>query len=250
MVEKYEVWYEPAKENRMLYVYLPDNYYSTNEKYPVVYMFDGQNVFFNEDATYGTCWGMKEFLDGWWKKLIVVGVQCAPDQRRMSEYCPFDMNVSFFGDVQGRGEETMQWLVNSLKPHIDKTYRTYKRRECTAIAGSSMGGMMSLYGVIHYNTVFSKAAVVSPAIGNAEEHFLQELKEHTLKPDTKVFFSWGTDEWKGHSMEGLSKVIYRLEKEIQRQWAVTYIMCQKGGVHNEASWRRQIGTWMQFLWAD
>ena len=112
MVEKYNVWYEPAGENRRLYVYLPDNYYESRERYPVVYMFDGQNVFFNEDATYGTCWGMKEFLDGWWKKVIVVGIECAQDARRLSEYCPYDVQLSFSGDaVEGLGAVTFKWMI-------------------------------------------------------------------------------------------------------------------------------------------
>ena len=251
MVEKYNVWYEPAGENRRLYVYLPDNYYESRERYPVVYMFDGQNVFFNEDATYGTCWGMKEFLDGWWKKVIVVGIECAQDARRLSEYCPYDVQLSFSGDaVEGLGDVTFKWLIQSLKKHIDKTYRTYPLRECTAIAGSSMGGLMAMYGVLHYNEYFSKAAVVSPAISDVYEQLLYEFNNHEIIPDTRVFFSWGTDEWPGHSMAGLSKKIYGLEKELQKHWCTTYIYCNKGGVHNEASWRKEIPTGMHFMWAE
>ena len=254
MVEKYDVWYDPANENRKLRIYLPNNYYSTEERYPVVYMFDGQNLFFDREATYGTCWGMKEFLDKWGKKMIVVGIPCAQDIRRLSEYCPYDVNHSFVGNhegaIEGRGDKTMQWIIQSLKPHIDNTYRTYPLRECTAIAGSSMGGIMALYAVLRYNQYFSKAAVISPALGDVYENFLEEIQEHQLLPDTRVFFGWGTDEWSGHSMAGLAKQVYQIEKEIQKSWCTTYINCQHGGVHNESSWRKQIPIWMQFLWFD
>ena len=192
MIIKRDFIYSPKGTSRPLHIYLPEHYFDSDKRYPVTYFFDGHNLFFDSDATYGKCWGLKEFLDGWWKKVIVVGIECAQDARRLSEYCPYDVQLSFSGDaVEGLGDVTFKWLIQSLKKHIDKTYRTYPLRECTAIAGSSMGGLMAMYGVLHYNEYFSKAAVVSPAISDVYEQLLDEFNNHEIIPDTRVFFSWG-----------------------------------------------------------
>ena len=166
MVQKFEFWFSPAGENRRIHLYLPDDYGRTEERYPVVYMFDGHNLFFDSDATFGKSLGLKEFLDRWHKKLIVVGIECSKqDLQRVHEYCPYHIRSAIYGEIQGRGDETVAWIVHALKPYIDRTYRTYPFREATAIAGYSMGGMMALFAVLRYNNWFSKAAVISPSAG-------------------------------------------------------------------------------------
>lgn len=96
--------------------------------------------------------------------MIVVGIECSDrDLQRVQEYCPYSIESRIYGHIDGKGEETMNWIVNELKPFIDRTYRTWPFREATAIAGYSMGGMMSLYAVLHYNQYFSKAASISPS---------------------------------------------------------------------------------------
>ena len=65
MVEKRDVLFTPAGSTRRLHIYLPEGYDGSEERYPVMYFFDGHNLFFNEDATYGKSWGLREFLDGW-----------------------------------------------------------------------------------------------------------------------------------------------------------------------------------------
>lgn len=76
IVEKFEVMITPFQCMRMIHVYLPDNYNESQEQYPVMYMFDGHNLFCDEDATYGKSWGLKDFLDNYDKKLIIVGIEC------------------------------------------------------------------------------------------------------------------------------------------------------------------------------
>lgn len=68
MIEKTDFWFSSAGQNRRLHIYLPDDYYESEERYPVMYMFDGHNLFYDSDATYGKSWGMKDFLDHWDKK--------------------------------------------------------------------------------------------------------------------------------------------------------------------------------------
>lgn len=148
-VIKFDFWYEPAKENRCIHLYLPEGYDQCNERYPVVYMFDGQNLFFDEDATFGKSWGLKPFLDRWAKKMIVVGLECShTGNDRLKEYSPYRIYARMFGSITGIGDLTMKWIVNEVKPYIDQHYRTWSHREATAIGGSSMGGMMALYGIL------------------------------------------------------------------------------------------------------
>ena len=165
MIEKFDFFFPSAGENRKIHLYLPDDYNETDERYPVMYMFDGHNLFYDSDATYGKSWGMKDFLDGWEKKIIVVGLECShTGNDRLREYCPYHWD-SFVGPIDGTGDDTMQWIVNDVKPFIDADFRTWPHRAATGVGGSSMGGLMALYAAIRYNAVFSKAACVSSAIG-------------------------------------------------------------------------------------
>ena len=75
-----------------------------------------------------------------------------------------DFENSTLGKIEGKGKIYMDWLVDILKPEIDKKYRTMPERENTIIAGSSMGGLMALYGATEYNHVFQRAACLSPSL--------------------------------------------------------------------------------------
>ena len=248
MVEKFPLKFTPNGEDRMIHLYLPDSYYSSDERYPVVYMFDGHNLFFDSDATYGKCWGLKTFLDNWEKKVIVVGMECShTGNERLREYSPYRIRSRVTGAIVGIGDATMQWIVNEVKPYVDSHYRTWSHREARAIAGSSMGGMMSLYAILRYNRWFSKAACVSPAVGFAMPSFRKEVMDAELDPDTRIFFSWGTKEWRG-SDKPMTRNILELESMIQQKGANTWLYHQQGGRHCEADWEVQIPTWMQFLW--
>lgn len=249
MVLKFDIWFSPAEENRKIHLYLPEDYYESQERYPVVYMFDGHNLFFDGDATYGKSLGLKEFLDQWWKKLIVVGIACsADDWTRVHEYCPYHIQSGIYGDLDGTGVETFDWVTHDLKEYIDQNYRTYPFREATAIAGYSMGGMMALFGGLRHNAYFSKAAVISPSLLPAMEHFKREIAYSSIDPDTRIFFSWGAEEDSPQAVWDLSQSIRYLEKLVQEKGARTYLLCQPGGRHNEGSWEQQVPTWMQFLW--
>lgn len=247
MVEKFDFWMEAAGENRRIHLYLPDEYYSSGEQYAVVYMFDGHNLFYDGDATFGKCLGLKDFYDHYWKRIIVVGIECAADDwKRVCEYCPYDLESRIYGHIPGRGYQTFDWIVSSLKPYIDSHYRTYPFREGTAIAGYSMGGMMALYGVAHFNHIFSKAAVISPAIAPAMDAFRYEFNTGVLNLDTRIFLSWGTEE--ARENPGLEDRIREVEWLAQQKGAKTYLFRNEGGNHNEASWQYEVPTWNWFLW--
>lgn len=246
MIEKFDFDYTPDGTSRRIHLYLPDEYPTSSERYPVVYMFDGHNLFYNEDATFGKSWGLKEFLDRWDKKVIIVGMECSHvDNQRLTEYCPYNIVTRMAGPIQGAGRETMEWIIGELKPYIDSTYRTWWHREATAIAGSSMGGMMALYAIIRYNGTFSKAAAISPAFFTALKDFMQELRNSPIDPDTRLFMSWGEKEDTSGNQE---RNILRMEQECTKRNINTQIMCQQQGRHNESSWEKLVPIWMDVLW--
>ena len=257
MIIKRDFLYTPKRKNRPLHIWLPDNYYNSTQFYPVMYFFDGHNLFFNEDATYGKSWGLKEFLEGWGKDIIVVGIECGHDgYERLSEYLPYPaVTGSHFAAFDPMGKATMDWIVNEIKPYIDEHFRTIPFRECTAIGGSSMGGLMSLYAAVHYNNWFSKAACVSSAMGFCIRPLMTDLRASSVSPDTRIWLSWGTQEAHGiqdPTKEDRHSKTYGWNKRvadelISRNTAVK-MFCQVGGYHCEADWEKQVPVFMDFLW--
>lgn len=254
MIIKRNIYFPFAKEERRLHIYLPADYYAdgNTERYAVMYMWDGQNLFEDSCATFGKSWGLKDYLDGYWKKMIVVGMECAHvSKQRCNEYCPYPVSIGDVGMLRGDAEHTMQWVLDDVKPYIDRTYRTCTFREATAVGGSSMGGMMSLYAILKHNDVFSKAAVVSPSVRTSMSHFLKEITDADILPDTRIYFSWGTKEWDSDVWEAtMQRNILKLEAAIQKKQPScrTYRFRQEGGQHNEASWQRQLPVLVPFLW--
>ncbi|MBP3428644.1 MAG: alpha/beta hydrolase [Clostridia bacterium] len=258
MVIKKEFLFTPANEMRMLHIWLPEDYETSGERYPVVYFFDGHNLFFNEDATYGKSWGMKEFLDQWGKQLIIVGMECShTGTNRLVEYCPYHFKKGFLGEIRGTGETTVRWIIDELKPMIDSTFRTWPFRECTMIAGSSMGGLMSLYTVIRHNRYFSKAACLSSSIQPCMEDFVADIASCEIDPDTRVYLSWGSEEGHGTKeyprSDSRDDMTYRnseLAARLELRGANTRLYCQQGGHHCEADWEKQVPLFMNYLWMD
>ena len=197
-------------EERRLYVYLPRSYQTNRRKrYPVLYMFDGHNLFFDSDATFGKSWGLKRYLEKSRAELIVVGIECNhnPDNGRLREYSPFTFEKD--GElIHGTGRITMEWIVRELKPFIDKHLRTLPSREHTFVGGSSMGGLMSLYAVMRYNRVFSRAAALSPSVWVAPEEVFEMIEKARLKGDTTIYTDYGSEEFKNH--EGMKYIFIEI----------------------------------------
>ena len=233
---------------RSVYVHVPDEWEDDpDQRYPVLYMFDGHNVFFDEDATYGKSWGMADYLEETGIPLIVVGVECNhdPNNGRLSEYSPFTFQNRKLGYVAGRGHITMNWLVNTLKPYIDETFPTLPEREYTFIAGSSMGGLMSLYAVTAYNHIFSRAAALSPSVWFATERLDRLLRTAPIAPDTVIYMDYGSNELPRHSnmARQFSRVAQRL---LERRVNLTCRIVPEGE-HSEESWEAQIPFFMDIL---
>lgn len=256
MVIKRDFIYTPKGKNRPLHIYLPEDYEMSEERYPVMYFFDGHNLFFDEDATFGKCWGLKEFLDNWDQKIILVGIECGHEgNERLVEYLPGKSALLPLKFKTPMGSVTMDWIVNEIKPMIDREYRTLPDRENTAIGGSSMGGLMALLGIVKYNQFFSKAACVSIAFEVCFRDILPMLRSTRLDADTRVFMSWGTMEafrLKDRSQKDTTSVTYRQNmqtaKLLKKAGANVKLLCQVGGKHCEAHWEKQNPTYMNYLW--
>lgn len=249
MIKKFDITITPFQLNRTIHLYLPDNYEYSDERYPVMYMYDGHNLFYDEDATYGKSWGLLEFLNHYDKNFIIVGIECNHEGReRLNEFCPYDCPNSYLGDIVGKGEQLMDWVIDELKPYIDEHYRTIPFRECTGIAGSSMGGLMALYTVIHYNQYFSKAACLSSAIGLCQNQLKEELKKADISPDTRVYMSHGKKETRSQQhLNNVQNLLSYFYKEFVKRGAASYINITNGQ-HNEASWEKENEVYFDFLW--
>ena len=248
MIKKWKVTIPElsGKEARWAYIYLPDDWQTAGKRYPVLYMFDGHNVFFDEDATYGKSWGMGEFLLKTGKDLIVVAVECNHGvNKRLEEYSPFELEFPDSGKLPGRGKVYMDWMVNTLKPFVDQTYPTLPDRSHTSLAGSSMGGLMALYGVCNYNDVFQKAACISPSFWVSKDRVVDIVAKEDLATDSRVYIDYGSLELPTHapSSEALVSVARML---LSRRVNVT-LKIVPGGIHSESSWEKQIPEFMDYL---
>ena len=232
---------------RKAYVYLPESYQSNkNTRYPVMYMFDGHNVFFDKDATYGKSWGMNKYLTAQKKELIVVAVECNHvGDGRLREYSPFSYVNATLGRIVGKGKAYMDWLVKTLKPEIDAKYRTLPDRANTIICGSSMGGLMALYGATAYNRVFQRAACLSPSVWVSPGKVVEMVAKADIKSDTCIYMDYGSLEMYNHiaNSEALISVAHLLlTKRVNLAFRIV-----PGGTHSEASWEKQIPIFMDCL---
>ena len=234
-------------KKRKAYIYLPENYdEDPDRRYPVMYMFDGHNVFFDKDATYGKSWGMAKFMDESKKDLIIVAVECNHDGNgRLQEYSPINFENSTLGKIKAKGSVYMNWMVNELKPFIDKKYRTLPDRKNTIIAGSSMGGLMALYGATVYNHIFQRAACLSPSLWVSSGKVLEMVARAHIRRDTCIYMDYGSEEMFNHAANAealISTSHLLLTKRVNLAFRIV-----PGGTHCEASWEKQIPIFMDCL---
>ena len=254
MLIKQDFYFNSLGANRPLHIRIPD---SGEGPWPVFYFFDGHNLFRDEDATYGKSWGLDEYLSTWDKQLVIVGVECAHEGNlRLSEYLPYGSNFSWLRGIEPLGEATMQGIIYELKPYIDSNFPVIPFRECTAIGGSSMGGLMSAYALVKYNDYISKAACLSPSIGSVSGKLWHDMNNTPMSPDTRIYLSWGTMEGYGKikepDKEDRSSWIYKTCKgtanKVEAAGGASMLYCQVGGRHCEADWEKQLPLFMPFLW--
>jgi len=223
---------------RRVWIYLPPGYRHSQKKYPVLYMHDGQNVF-DDLTSFAGEWGVDEILDSISsrkKEMIVVAIDHG-GQKRINEYCPYDMEK--FG--KGEGGQYVDFLVKTLKPFIDKNYRTEKGRENTFVAGSSMGGLISMYALLKYPKVFGGAGVFSPAFWVGPKIF-DDIKTKGKLVNSRIYFYCGGQE--GESMEpDMTRAFEEMRKVSKSKMEC---VVRPDGKHTEWVWREEFPLF--YLW--
>lgn len=187
------------QQKRRVRVLLPKGYdQAVDQTYPVVYLHDGQNVFYSKESFSGYSWKViptiKNHPD--LQQVIVVGIDNA-GERRLDEYGPWPVDNSQtpeFMEAGGDGMAYGEWVVESVKPFIDSHYRTRPEAQSTLLAGSSMGGIITAYMGAAYPDVFGHLGVFSLASWFSESDFLDFTNAHPLHADTRVFIQVGTNE--------------------------------------------------------
>ena len=247
IVRKIQIPGMETKKPRRLYIYLPQDYHQSERRYPVLYMFDGHNVFYDSHATYGKSWGMKEYLRKTKLPLIVVGVECNPEgNKRLSEYSPWGFSRWGLGDICGRGGETMEWIVKSLKPSVDAEFRTLSDRDHTMLAGSSMGGLMTVWAMMAYNDVFSCGAALSPCLFLNTGRMTAKIKNASFIKPTRIYMDYGSGETKEDPREWA--LMFRTAAGLSKAGAHVAARVVPDGEHNEAAWEKRIPVFMDYLY--
>jgi predicted alpha/beta superfamily hydrolase len=223
---------------RRIWIYLPEDYESSYKKYPVIYMHDGQNLFDAYTSSYGE-WGIDEMMDKLPTKdqCIIVGVDHG-GEHRMSEYDPYDSKYR-----KAQGSEYVDFLVKTLKPYIDQHYRTKSGAKHTTIAGSSMGGLISMYAVLKYPEVFGNGGIFSPSFWIAPD--IYKYTEQQLNPKSRFYFVCGDSESDSMAsdMDKMVKLI-RTRKVSEKNSRETVV---KGAQHNEKQWNGDFPDFYQWL---
>lgn len=232
---------------RKAYIYLPASYRTAKEKrYPVLYMFDGHNIFRDEYAAFGKSWGMEDYMRSTGKDLILVAVECNHEgNHRLQEYSPVTYRNKDHGFIPGKAPIYMKWLTEQLKPHVDKTFRTLPDRKHTSLAGSSMGGLIALYGITAYNHVFRQAACLSPSLWVAPAKLLTLTARGTYAPDTSIFLSYGQNEMRNHT--GNRWIINAVSNELYAKGVNLTLRIVRDAYHCEAAWEKEVPIFMNCL---
>jgi len=223
---------------RRILIYLPPDYTTSKKRFPVLYMHDGQNVFDHLTSFAGE-WGVDETLDSisdHGGEMIVVAIDHG-GSKRINEYCPYDMEK--FG--KGEGDKYVDFLVKTLKPFVDKNYRTLKSKQNTFIAGSSMGGLISMYAVLKYPKLFGGAGVFSPAFWIGPEIF-DDIKAKGSKVNTKIYFYCGEQE--GENMVPYTEKAFSEMRKVSHSKMVCII--RPDGKHSEWVWKEEFPLF--YLW--
>lgn len=191
---------------------------------------------------------MKQYLERTKLPLILVAVECNPEgNRRLNEYSPWDLPIPKLGILAGQGRQTMEWFVHSLKPEIDRAYRTLPDREHTMIAGSSMGGLMALYAAAAWNGVFSRAAALSPSLWAGGKHLTGLLRSTKFETPTLIYLDVGTAELPPSRHRAFS-ALFRTASLLTRGGADAAARLVPGAEHNEEAWEKRIPVFMDYLY--
>lgn len=231
---------------RGIWVYLPPDYYTSTQSYPVLYMHDGQNLFDVAFTAFGTEWAIDEALDSIQNaggvKAIVVGVDNGT-VNRIDEYTPWTHPTYGGGD----GEAYLDFLVNELKPYVDANFRTLPGRTTTGVMGSSLGGLISLYAALERPDVFGKAGVFSPSFWFSDSCYVHARTQGHSQA-MRICMVAGDQE-----SQSMVPDMYRMEDTLQAHGfgpGELNVYNRADGQHSEWFWAREFPGAYTWLFQD
>ena len=234
---------------RDITVFLPPGYdESPDERYPVLYLHDGQNLF-DPDLAFqkGEHWRVGEtatvlIAAGRIRPLVIVGIDNA-GPRRLHEYTPTHDRRRGGGEADAYG----RLMVEELKPFVDEHYRTLPDATSTGLGGSSLGALVSLYLGLKHPDVFSKVAVMSPSVWWDRRAILRNVRDARPKPRLKIWIDIGTREGR-HHVDNAQLLKVGLERQGWTEGDDLHYEEIPGGTHSEAAWAERFGRVLQFLY--
>jgi predicted alpha/beta superfamily hydrolase len=238
---------------RDVLVYLPSGYRRLGRRrYPVLYLQDGQNVFDAATSFSSVEWGVDETAQGLVRKnliepLIIVAIANAGVDR-IHEYTPtrgiIDAAASRKKRSRGLARQYGRFLIEELKPYIDRRYRTKRESEFTGLGGSSLGGLLTLSLGLWFPNVFSKLIVMSPSVWWDNKIVVKLVENLDAKLPLKIWLDTGTNE------PGWEQTRTLRDALIEKGWRL-YDDLQytemEGGQHSEAAWAARIDPALRFL---
>jgi predicted alpha/beta superfamily hydrolase len=238
---------------RDVLVYLPQGYRRlSRRKHPVLYLQDGQNVFDAATAFSHVEWGVDETAQRLIRQklidpLIIVAVANTGDER-IHEYAPtralVDAGAKRKKRSRGLARQYGRFLVEELKPFIDRKYRTRREPEFTGLGGSSLGGLATLALGLWYPNVFTRLAVMSPSVWWDDQAIVRMVEELEEKPPLKIWLDTGTNE------PGWERARVLRDALVEKGWKLfddlQYL--EVGGAdHSEAAWATRVDPALRFL---
>jgi predicted alpha/beta superfamily hydrolase len=232
--------------SRRIWLYVPPDYATSQRRYPVLYLQDGQNIF-DEATAYAGEWAVDKTLNQLAANgqdptgCLVVAIDNG-GERRLDEYSPW---VNERLKKGGEGSQYVEFLVRTLKPYIDQHYRTRPDAAHTAIVGSSMGGLIALYAGVKYPQVFGRVGVFSPAFWFAKDSVLAFVRRRPVPATNRFYFVAGPAE--GPSM--VPQMADVRDALLARGLPASQVAFKTpaDGQHAEWFWRREFGPAYQWL---
>jgi predicted alpha/beta superfamily hydrolase len=239
--------------SRTIAVWLPPDYdTATDRKYPVLYTQDGQNLFDASTSFAGVEWQVDENAQDLITKkkidsVIIVGIYNSPD--RTPEFTPFAKTPS---GEDGRGNLYGRFVVEEVKPMIDKEYRTLSDRAHTAIAGSAMGGLITLAIAHDHPDVFGAVAVLDPWLRDSQTSLLSMWKDDGWMKNTRFYADMGTkggDLYPGtNEVDDLNQLTSHLDSAGLKKGTDYSSAIIDGAEHGETAWQKRISNVLIFLY--
>lgn len=238
--------------HRTVRIYTPDAYdHAHGQRFPVLYMHDGQNVFAHPESARLDTWCANLTLErlvreGHMQPWLIVAVDHSTN--RLAEYSPFDEPRS---GVYAHGEPYVRFLLETLKPYVDRTYRTLMGPEFTGTMGSSLGGLISLYLGLRHPEVFGRIGGLSPSVMWGHNRIFELWRHHTRRW-SRIYLDAGTHEFVdpvGYPMYYGTAVrdFYFHLKHLGYADHELHLVLEPEGHHDERAWQRRLPWAMRWL---